>query len=280
MGNDPDAEKGILSSGPTKLPLRKSEGELFARYPSLADRIVLITGGASGIGAAMVELFAMQGSRVAFLDIDEACAAKLVECLRSQAKHAPKFLKCDLRNVADLRSAVARIESEHGAVNVLVNNAASDDRHKTSEVTPEYWDERMAVNLRHQFFATQAVAPGMTRAGGGSIINMSSISWTIPSTGLPAYITAKAGIVGLTRTLSRELGGANIRVNCVSPGAIMTERQRRLWMTPEYLADIMRAQALKRELLPEDVARLVLFLAADDSATITGQNFVIDGGWV
>jgi len=138
----------------------------------------------------------------------------------------------------------------------------------------------MAVNLRHQFFAPQAVSAGMTRAGGGSIVNMSSISWMIPSTGLPAYITAKAGIVGLTRTLSRELGGANIRVNCVLPGAIMTERQRRLWMTPEYLAEIMKAQALKRELLPEDVARLVLFLAADDSAAITGQNFIIDGGWV
>jgi len=254
--------------------------QLFAHYPSLADKVVLITGGASGIGAAMAELFARQGSRVALLDIDEPSALKLVKSLRSQAKHAPKFLKCDLRNIAELRSAVTRIESELGAVQVLVNNAASDDRHKTSEVTPEYWDERMAVNLRHQFFATQAVAPGMTRAGSGSVINMSSISWIIPSTGLPAYITAKAGIVGLTRTLSRELGGANIRVNCVSPGAIMTERQRRLWMTPEYLAEIMRAQALKRELLPEDVARLVLFLAADDSATITGQNFVIDGGWV
>src|SRR6266496_3860244 len=217
----------------------------------------------------MVELFAVQGAGVAFLDIDELSASKLVDNLRPQVKHAPKFLKCDLTNISEL-----------GAVHVLVNNAASDDRHKTSEVTPEYWDERMAVNLRHQFFATQAVAPGMTRAGGGSVINMSSISWIIPSTGLPAYITAKAGIVGLTRTLSRELGGANIRVNCVSPGAIMTERQRRLWMTPEYLAEIMRAQALKRELLPDDVARLVLFLAADDSAKITGQNFVIDGGWV
>jgi D-xylose 1-dehydrogenase len=161
-----------------------------------------------------------------------------------------------------------------------VNNAASDDRHTFAEVTPEYWDERMAVNLRHQFFATQAVAPGMAAAGGGSIINMSSIAWMIPSTGLPAYVTAKAGIVGLTRTLARELGGANIRVNCVLPGAIMTERQRRLWMTPEYLAEIMQRQSLKRELMPEEVARLVMFLAADDSAGITGQNFVIDGGWV
>lgn len=269
-----------MSSGETNSQLRTTESRLFARYPSLQDKVVVITGGSSGIGAAMVELFAVQGAGVAFLDIDEPSASKLVDNLRPQVKHAPKFLKCDLTNIAELRAAIARIESELGAVHVLVNNAASDDRHKTSEVTPEYWDERMAVNLRHQFFATQAVAPGMTRAGGGSVINMSSISWIIPSTGLPAYITAKAGIVGLTRTLSRELGGANIRVNCVSPGAIMTERQRRLWMTPEYLAEIMRAQALKRELLPDDVARLVLFLAADDSAKITGQNFVIDGGWV
>ncbi len=138
----------------------------------------------------------------------------------------------------------------------------------------------MAVNLRHQFFAMQAVAPGMAAAGGGSIVNMSSIAWMIPSTGLPAYVTAKAGIVGLTRTMARELGGSNIRVNCVSPGAIMTERQRRLWMTPEYLAEIMQQQSLKRELMPEEVARVVSFLAAEDSAGITGQNFVIDGGWV
>ena len=251
----------------------------YAQYPSLQDKVVLITGGATGIGASMVEHFAAQGSRVVFIDEDESGAAKLVETIAS-TKHAPLFLKCDLTDIAALRSAIDEIEAKLGAINVLVNNAARDDRHKTSDVTPEYWDERMAVNLRHQFFATQAVAPGMTRSGGGSIINMSSISWIIPSTGLPAYITAKAGIVGLTRTLSRELGEANIRVNCVLPGAIMTERQRRLWMTPEYLADIMKAQALKRELLPEDVARLVLFLAADDSASITGQNFIIDGGWV
>jgi NAD(P)-dependent dehydrogenase (short-subunit alcohol dehydrogenase family) len=251
----------------------------FARYPSLEDKVVAITGGASGIGASMVEHFAAQGSCVAFLDLDEQSAAKLIESA-SGAKHTPLFLKCDLTDIPALRAAIKEIEERLGTVNVLVNNAARDDRHKTSEVTPEYWDDRMAVNLRHHFFATQAVAPGMTRVGGGSIINMSSISWIIPSTGLPAYITAKAGIVGLTRTLSRELGGANIRVNCVLPGGIMTERQRRLWMTPEYLAEIMRAQALKRELLPEDVARLALFLAADDSATITGQNFIIDGGWV
>jgi D-xylose 1-dehydrogenase len=251
-----------------------SQSNIYARYPSLQSKVVLVTGGASGIGASIVEHFGAQGAHVAFLDVDEQSAAKLIE------KAAPVFLKCDLTDTGALRIAIQEVETNLGTVNVLVNNAASDDRHKTADVTPEYWDQRMAVNLRHQFFASQAVVPGMTRQGGGSIINMSSISWMIPSTGLPAYITAKAGIVGLSRTLSRELGGANIRVNCISPGAIMTERQRRLWMTPEYLAEIMHAQALKRELLPEDVARLVLFLASDDSATITGQNFIIDGGWV
>jgi NAD(P)-dependent dehydrogenase (short-subunit alcohol dehydrogenase family) len=251
-----------------------------AHYPSLQNAAVLVTGGASGIGAAMVEIFALQGSRVAFLDIAEESAASLIAKLSPAAPNQPAFFKCDLTDIADLRSAIKKIEAQFGAIRVLVNNAASDDRHKFFEVTPEYWDERMNVNLRHHFFAIQAVAPGMTKAGGGSIINMSSISWMIPSTGLPAYITAKAGIVGLTRTLSRELGGSNIRVNCISPGAIMTERQRRLWMTPEYLAEIMRSQSIKRELTPEDVAKLVLFLASEDSSAITGQNFVIDGGWV
>jgi NAD(P)-dependent dehydrogenase (short-subunit alcohol dehydrogenase family) len=251
-----------------------------ARYPSLRDVGVLVTGGGSGIGAAIVEQFAVQGTRVAFLDVADEASGRLVHDLAPRCAHAPLFLHCNLLDIAALKAAVAKVEERLGPVRVLVNNAASDDRHKFAEVTPEYWDERMAVNLRHQFFATQAVAPGMAVAGGGSIINMSSIAWMIPSTGLPAYVTAKAGIVGLTRTLARELGGSNIRVNCVSPGAIMTERQRRLWMTPEYLAEIMQRQSLKRELLPEEVARVVLFLAADDSAGITGQNFVIDAGWV
>ena len=257
-----------------------SDSANFAQYHSLRDAVVVITGGASGIGASMVEQFALQGSRVAFLDISEGDAKALIAQLPPDAKVQAVFVKCDLSNTEQLRASIRQIEAQLGTIRVLVNNAANDDRHKFAEVTPEYWDGRMNVNLRHHFFAIQAVTPGMTRAGGGSIINMSSISWMIPSTGLPAYITAKAGIVGLTRTLSRELGGENIRVNSISPGAIMTERQRRLWMTPEYLAEIMRNQALKRELLPEDVARLALFLASDDSSAITGQNFVIDGGWV
>jgi NAD(P)-dependent dehydrogenase (short-subunit alcohol dehydrogenase family) len=252
----------------------------FGQYPSLREKVVLITGGASGIGASMVEHFARQGSKVAFIDVDSASATELSTSLGEAARHPPFFVHCDLTDIKAVRAATAKIDAEIGALQILVNNAARDDRHKFAEVTPEYWDERIAVNLRHQFFVSQAVVPGMKRAGGGSIINMSSIAWMIPATGLPVYITAKAGIVGLTRTLAKELGTANIRVNCISPGAIMTERQRRLWMTPEYLAEIMHRQSLKRELLPEDVARLVLFLASDDSSAITGQNFVIDGGWV
>jgi NAD(P)-dependent dehydrogenase (short-subunit alcohol dehydrogenase family) len=251
-----------------------------ARYPSLKNAVVLITGGASGIGAAMVEQFGLQGARVAFIDKDEESADALLNKISFSVENKPEFFKCDLTKIADLRSTITRVESEFGAIRVLVNNAASDDRHKFSEVTPEYWDERMNVNLRHYFFAIQAVAPKMAHAGGGSIINLSSIAWMIPSTGLPAYVTAKAGIVGLTRTMSRELGISKIRVNCVSPGAIMTERQRRLWMTPDYLAEIMQRQSLKRELSEQDVADSVLFLAAEQSAAITGQNLIVDGGWV
>ena len=252
----------------------------YASYPSLRDKVVLITGGASGIGAAMVEQFAIQGARAAFLDVADGCAKELIGKVEGRCSHIPHFVHCDLTDIPALRAAISGIQKQLGPVRVLVNNAANDDRHRFEDVTPEYWDERMAVNLRHQFFAMQAVAPGMAAAGGGSIINMSSISWIIPSTGLPAYITAKAGIVGLTRTMARELGGGNIRVNCVLPGAILTERQRRLWMTPDYLAEIMSSQSLKRELSPDDVARLVLFLASDDSAVITGQSHIIDGGWV
>jgi D-xylose 1-dehydrogenase len=250
------------------------------QYPSLNDALVLITGGASGIGAAMVHHFAGQGSRVVFLDVADDCASDLIDRVGMEASHNPVYHHCDLTNVEDLRFAIAKTVAEAGPIRVLVNNAANDDRHRFEDITPEYWDQRLAVNLRHQFFATQAVASGMKSAGGGSIVNMSSIAWMIPSTGLPVYATAKAAIVGMTRTLARELGEANIRVNAISPGAIMTERQRRLWMTQGYLAEILQRQSLKKELMPDDVAKLVLFLASDDSSCITGQNFVIDGGWV
>jgi NAD(P)-dependent dehydrogenase (short-subunit alcohol dehydrogenase family) len=257
-----------------------SSHERYATYPSLRERTVLVTGGSTGIGASIVEHFAGQGSRVAFLDRDEAGAAALGGTLAARVRHAPLFLRCDLTDVAALREAIAEAAARLGPIQVLVNNAASDDRHRLEDVTPEYWDERMAVNLRHYFFAAQAVVPAMRATGRGSIVNLSSIAWVIPSTGLPAYVTAKAGIVGLTRTLAHELGPAGIRVNCVMPGAIATERQKRLWLTPEYQAEIESRQALKRQLVPEDVARLVLFLAADDSEAVTSQSYVVDGGWV
>jgi NAD(P)-dependent dehydrogenase (short-subunit alcohol dehydrogenase family) len=252
----------------------------YARYASLQDKVVLITGGASGIGAAMVEEFALQGSKVALLDVAAEAAEELIERSQEQSVYKPLFVRCDVTNIDALRTAIGEVEGRLGAIRVLVNNAANDDRHDLEQITPEYWDNRMNVNLRHHFFTTQAVLSGMKSGGGGSIINMSSIAWIIPSTGLPAYVTAKAAIVGLTRALAHELGSSNVRVNSVLPGAVLTERQQRLWWTPEYEAEIMGRQALKQSLLPSDVARMVLFLAADDSSAITNQNFVVDCGWV
>ena len=252
----------------------------YASYPSLRDRTVIVTGGGSGIGAAIVEHFALQGAQVAFFDVAVDPSEKLASDLSARCPHPPLFLPCDLTEIAALRSAIATVESRLGAIRVLVNNAASDDRHKFADVTPDYWDQRMAVNLRHYFFAIQAVVPRMTEAGGGSIINLSSIAWLTPATGMPVYVTAKAAIVGLTRTMAHELGPAKIRVNAILPGAVMTERQRRLWYTPEFIAEVAQAQAIKRTLVPDDVARLVLFLAADDSDAITNQSCIVDGGWV
>jgi NAD(P)-dependent dehydrogenase (short-subunit alcohol dehydrogenase family) len=255
------------------------ETDRYARYPSLRGRVVLITGGGAGIGASLVEHFARQGARVAFFDVARAASEELVGKL-ADGEHAPVFLPCDLTDIPALQQAVREVVARLGPVEVLVNNAGRDDRHDWAGVTPEYWDEMMAVNLRHQFFAMQAVAPGMAERGSGSIVNMSSISWMIPSTRVPAYVSAKAAIVGLTRTMAHELGASGIRVNAVLPGAILTERQRRLWFTPEYEQEILGSQALKRSLVPEDVARLVLFLAAEDSSGITNQSYVVDGGWV
>lgn len=259
--------------------MKRGPGQ-FATYPSLQGRAVLVTGGATGIGESIVTHFARQGSRVAFLDIQDEPANELVKSLAAEGCPAPNYIHCDLTDMSALQSAVQEALAALGTIDVLVNNAANDQRHSTEEVTPEYWDQSMAINLRPQFFTIQAVLPSMRNAGGGSIINMSSISWMIPTTGLPVYTTAKAAIIGLTRTLAKELGPHNIRVNAVLPGGIATERQKQLWYTPEYKAEILNSQALKRELLPEDVARLVLFLAADDSSAITNQSYIVDGGWM
>jgi len=204
----------------------------------------------------------------------------LVERLRAAGATVPLYYHCDLTDVAETRRTADAILLQFGAVDVLVNNAGNDTRHKIADVTPEFWDHAIAVNLRHQFFLTQAIIPSMQKAQRGSIINMSSIGWAIPSIGQVVYVTAKAAIVGLTRTLAHELGGDNIRVNCIMPGAILTERQQRLWLNEEYKATVLGNQALKRLIAPEEVARLALFLAADDSSAITNQSYVIDAGWV
>jgi len=252
----------------------------YARYPSLQGRAVLITGGATGIGESLVTHFARQGSRVAFLDIQSEPARGLADRLTAEGCPPPLFYHCDLTDISALRTSIERIHVTLGAIDVLVNNAANDQRHSIEEVTPDSWDHSVAINLRPHFFAVQAVLPAMRAAGRGSIVNMSSISWIIPTTGLPLYVAAKAAIVGLTRTLAHELGPAGIRVNAVLPGAIATERQKRLWYTPEGVQRILDNQALKRQIEPDEVARLVLFLAADDSSAITNQSYVVDAGWV
>lgn len=249
-----------------------------AIYPSLRNRVVFVTGGASGIGAAEVEHFAAQGARVAFVDIAEEHAATLCARLKDAGHPEPFFQRCDITDTQALQSAIAAAAARLGPITVLVNNAANDQRHRWQDMTPEYWDERMAVNLKHQFFAIQAAAPMMAKAGGGSIVNFGSISWHMGQGGMPAYTTAKAAIEGLTRGMARDLGPDNIRVNCVIPGWIMTERQITLWLTPQAEADLMRAQFLKRRVMPEDVARLVLWLAADDSAMCSGHLWYADGG--
>jgi NAD(P)-dependent dehydrogenase (short-subunit alcohol dehydrogenase family) len=246
----------------------------YASYPSLAGKVVLITGGASGIGAEMVRAFAAQGAKPAFLDFDDAGGRAVA------AETGAMFVHCDLRDIEALRAAIARIGSELGPVQVLVNNAARDDRHGLETVQPDYWDERMATNLRHVFFCAQAVAPGMRAAKAGSIINMGSASWMGAQGGMPAYVAAKSAIRGLTRGLARDLGGDGIRVNEVVPGWIFTKRQEELWATPEGVAKHLEGQCLHAKLMPADIARMVLWLAADDSAMVTAQYFVVDGGKV
>jgi D-xylose 1-dehydrogenase len=252
----------------------------FGHYPSLRNRAVLISGGATGIGASLVEHFARQGARVVLLDIQDEPAETLAEAVASLGCPRPRYFHCDLTDVEGLQACAENAIAALGGLDVLVNNAGNDQRHTIDDVTPEFWDRSIATNLRPQFFLIQAVAPAMRKAQRGSIINMSSIAWMIPSTGVPVYVTAKAAIVGLTRTMAHELGRDNIRVNAVLPGAIVTEKQKRLVYTPEYKAEIMAAQAIKRDVLPDDVARLVLFLAADDSSAITNQSLIVDGGWV
>ncbi len=249
----------------------------FALYPSLRDRQVLVTGGASGIGASIVEHFVQQGSRVGFLDLDADAATTLRAGLPAGAT---AFRQLDLRDVAALRHAIDGLRTELGGrFTVLVNNAARDDRHAIDEVTSEYWDQGIATNLKHQFFCAQAIKDEMIASGGGSIINMSSNSFLLASGGMPVYTAAKSGVIGLTRGLARDLGRHHIRVNLVIPGWIMTERQLALWMTPEGEQRRRDGQCIPDPLHAPDVARMVLWLAADDSALVTCREFVVDGGW-
>ncbi len=251
-----------------------------AIYPSLKDRVVFVTGGGSGIGESIVEHFCAQGARVTFVDIQEETSRALVERVGERGHSAPRFIPCDLKAIEALRDAIAQVEREDGPVRALVNNAGNDDRHRIENVTVDYWDERQQVNLRHQFFAAQAVRAQMRDAGGGAIVNLGSISWMQGEADCIAYVTAKSAVNGLTRGLARELGPEKIRVNCVVPGWVMTKRQLDLWVTPEGEKQIDERQCLSGRVYPPDIARMVLWLAADDSRMCTSQNFIVDAGWV
>ncbi|KAL4910856.1 hypothetical protein BDW74DRAFT_184511 [Aspergillus multicolor] len=264
-----------------------------ATYPSLKDKTVVISGGAEGIGAATVELFALQGSHVIFLDIADDAAQRTTTRIMSRSEEAearkgppikePIFYHCDVSNLTMLQETASRILDEHGPVHVLINNAAatgSAARMDTEAVTAESWELNINTNLRHVFFLTQAVLPGMKEAGSGAIVNLGSISWRIPAAGQPVYAACKAAIMGLTRLQSKEVGAANIRINSVMPGAIATERQRREVLTEEYRDEVMRGQSLQRDLVPMDVAKVVVFLASEEASGITGSSVVVGGGWV
>jgi len=252
----------------------------FAHYPSLSGRVVLVTGGASGIGADIVRAFAGSGAKVAFLDIQRQAGEALVEELGG-APHRPVFLPCDLTDIATTQAVIADIGRDIGPIGVLVNNAANDDRHDVDAVTEDYWDWSQAINLRPQFFTAQAVRPQMQALGFGSIINFSSIAWRGGAPNMPAYTTAKAAVLGLTRSLARAFGADNIRVNAIEPGAVMTEKQHALWYpTPESVDALVSRQCIRTVLLGEEIARAVLFLGADDSRMITKQSIIVDGGLI
>jgi NAD(P)-dependent dehydrogenase (short-subunit alcohol dehydrogenase family) len=250
-----------------------------AIYPDLADASVLVTGGGSGIGAAIVAAFARQHARVAFIDVQDAPSQKLAHSLAAEGLTAA-YIHADLTDIPALRAAIAEARQKHGPITALINNAAHDERHAAEDVTPEYFDGRIAVNLKHAFFAAQAVLPDMKAAGRGSIVNFSSISWMAGMGGMAVYTAAKSAMLGLTRSLARDYGPYGVRVNAIAPGWIRTERQEKLWITPEGEQTMMAAQCLKRWLMPDEVARFALFLASDESSACTAQHYVVDGGWV
>jgi len=250
-----------------------------AVYPSLKGRSVLVTGGGQGIGAATVRLLATQGAKVGFIDIADQPSRSLADELTA-AGGSVTYARADITDIEALKAAIDTIRRANGPITVLVNNAAHDQRHDFFEVTPEFFDNRVAINLKHAFFAAQAIIPDMIAAGGGSIVNVGSISWMMGSEDLSVYATLKSAAYGLTRVLARQFGKDNIRVNCVLPGWIMTQRQLDLWVTAEAEAEIYRNQCLKRKLTPEEVAKSVLFLASEESSGMTCQQIIVDGGWV
>lgn len=248
-------------------------------YPNLNGRSVLISGGSTGIGATLVEYFALQGAKVGFLDIDTEGALALQARLEHKGIRGAYFEACDVTDIPRLRNAIGTIRQQIGPIQVLVNNAANDQRHLIEETTPDSWDSGVAVNLKHYFFAAQEVFKDMRALGGGSIINLGSVSWMLKTGGMPVYTTCKAAVQGLTRSLARDFGPFRIRVNTIVPGWVMTEKQLRLWVTPQAKIELAKAQCLPGDLMPEHIARAALFLASDDSNMITAQDLVVDGGW-
>lgn len=246
-----------------------------AIYPDLEGATVIVTGGAGGIGEAITRAFVAQGARVGMLDLDVARGEALAEALAP----AVEFVRCDVTDIPALKTAIEQVRARFGPIGILINNAAHDERHATLEVTEEYWDGRMAVNLKHQFFASQAVLPDMIASKKGAIVNLGSCSWIIGQGGMPAYTASKSAVLGLTRSLARDFGEHGVRVNAVAPGWIMTERQLELWVTPETEKEIYANQCIKRPLVPDDIARVVVFLSSEDASAITNQHYVVDGGW-
>jgi D-xylose 1-dehydrogenase len=247
-----------------------------AIYPDLRGRTVLVTGGAGGIGEAITRSFLRQGCRVGVLDLD----ADRGRALQAELGSGVLFVECDLTDIPALKTAVGQIREKFGPIDVLINNAANDQRHETLEVTEDYWDGRIAVNLRHQFFAAQAVLPDMIEKQAGVILNLGSVSWMIGQGGMAAYTACKSAVLGLTRSLARDFGPQGVRVNAIAPGWIMTERQLELWVTPEAEQEIYDRQCLKRKLVPDDIANFVVFMASEDAGACTNQHYVVDGGWV
>jgi len=250
------------------------------KYFDLENKRVFITGGGSGIGASIVEHFCEQNSEVYFIDINEEASNKLVSECKKKKLAIPNFIKCDLLNIKDLQGVISKIISEKGPIEILINNAANDERHNIEKVTEEYWNERMNINLRHYFFTVQSVRESMIKNKSGVIVNIGSASWMIGQGGMAAYTAAKSGVVGLTRSFARDLGEHNIRVNSVVPGWTITERQIEKWLTPESEADMMKKQCIKRRLMPSDISKAVLFFSSDQSSGCTNQSYVVDNGWL